>query len=114
MPSLYPIKLLRRQRQKPQADEAKFALLRQIEGMRRAEQIQRQQHLEYQRVQLASQPLSREEKLEQWRQQGMTDKEADFLRRHETMIDFPQVAALAANEALAAGIEKDSSLLASD
>jgi hypothetical protein len=90
-----------------QADRAKFALLRQIEAMKRAEQVQRQQHLEYQRVALNGQPLSRDEKLEQWRQQGLTAREALFLREHPTMIDHPEVASFAANAALAAGLERD-------
>ena len=61
------------------------------------------------RHQMAAQrPMSRDDKINLWRQQGLSDKEALFLRENPEMIDFPQISSLAANEALAAGIERDS------
>ena len=88
--------------QAAKADESKTALLKQIEVLRQNEQLQRQQAAAMQR------PMSREDKIALWQTQGLSDKEASFLREHPQMVDFPQVSSIAANEALAAGIEKDS------
>lgn len=85
------------------ADDAALALKRQVEALRQSEEMQRQQA-----AQLAAQrPMSREDKIKLWRSQGLSDREAEFLRSHDQMVDFPQIASLAANEALAAGIERD-------
>lgn len=88
-----------------QADEAAEALKRQIAAVHEAEQSQRQNNAQYVPPEM-QRPLSREEKLDLWRSQGLTAKEADFLREHPLMIDFPQVSAYAANEALQSGIER--------
>ena len=87
------------------ADAASLALKRQIEALRRSEEIQRQQA-----AQLAAQrPPTREEKLAMWRQQGgMHDAELRFLEANPELIDIPQLTAFAANEALKAGHERGS------
>jgi hypothetical protein len=91
-----------------EADMAAYALKRQIDAMRQAEQLQRER-LEYQRVQLASQPTTREGKLEAWQAQGLTEQETQFLRDHPRMLDHHEVTTWAAQQALAAGHERNSS-----
>lgn len=80
-----------------QADESRHALKSQIENLRRSEQLQRQAQMR--------QP-SREQLLELWKQQGMTEPEADFLRANPELIDNPQLTALSAHEAAQMGHER--------
>ncbi len=88
-----------------EADSAKTALMRQIEALKQAEYVQRQ-HAAH--MAQAARPLSREERLGAWKEQGLTDKEAAWLQDHPEAIDFPQISGIAANEALALGHERDS------
>src|SRR5450631_3497275 len=81
--------------------DASLALQQQLQKLQESEQLQRQRAPQ----QL---PQTREQKLHLCKQQGLTDAEANFLQQHPAMIDNPQVAAVAANEALAAGHERDS------
>jgi hypothetical protein len=88
-----------------QPDEAAAALRRQIDELRRSETMNRRA------AELAvrpQQPLSREQKIELWRQQGMGDQEAEFLKQHPMMIDANMLTAYAAREALQAGHERGS------
>jgi hypothetical protein len=80
---------------------ASEALGKQLAELKRSEELQRQRASQ-------QQPVTREQKLHYWRQQGMSEAEARFLQQHPDMIDFPQVATVAANEALAAGHDRDS------
>ncbi|MGA8697164.1 MAG: hypothetical protein WB689_25665 [Xanthobacteraceae bacterium] len=87
------------------ADEAAAALKRQIEELTRSEALQKQA------AQYAAQPqrpLTRDEKLALWRQQGMPDDQAEFLKANPELIDFSELAAWAAGEALQAGHERGS------
>lgn len=96
--------------EKPQAepqakvDEPSLALSKQLDELKRSEELQRQRATH---IGASQQPVTREQKLHLWKQQGLTAAEARFLQQHPDMIDFPQVAALAANEALQAGHERD-------
>jgi hypothetical protein len=81
--------------------DASLALQQQLQKLQESEQLQRQRAPQ----QL---PQTREQKLHLWKQQGLTDAEANFLQQHPLMIDNPQAAAVAANEALAAGHARDS------
>jgi|SRR5215813_12751452 len=75
------------------ADEAANALRKQIANLQRAEKLQRQ-HL-----------MSLDEKIEFWREGGLSDREADFLRANPA--DMPDLIYYAANKALHEGYERD-------
>ena len=81
-------------------DDPALALRRQIEALKRSEELQAarmvQQH----------QPLSREAKLQAWRQGGLSEREAHFLSAHPEMIDHEQILARAAAQATQAGHER--------
>jgi hypothetical protein len=96
------------------ANGADLALKRQIEALRHNEQLQRQHMEEQQRQALARQarlqdmrPPSREEKLAAWRQNGLSEANAEFLQANPSMIDHDQVTAMATREALIAGVKHD-------
>ena len=84
----------------PQHDDATLALQKQIEGLRRSEQLQRQQ------ASLPPQPMSREQRLEAWRAQGISDSEAAFFVRNPEMLDRPEVTGFAIHKALEAGLSR--------
>ena len=76
-------------------DDATLALRRQIESMRQSEQVQRQ-----------PQPVSREQRLEAWRQQGLSDAETQFFQNHPAMLDNPELTNFAVHKAREAGFER--------
>ena len=41
------------------------------------------------------QPMSREQRLEAWRQQGLSEAEMQFLQKHPEMVDHPQITSFA-------------------
>jgi hypothetical protein len=84
----------------PQPDEATLALQKALADLRESERLQRmaQQH--------AQRPMTREEKLELWKGQGMDDHEAEFLRGHPELIDRPEITQQAAAAALHAGLQR--------
>ena len=87
------------------ADEAALALRKQLEQIRASEELQRQQAA----VMMAAQrPLTREQKLEFWRQRGLSDEETRFLQANPEMIDHSAITNHAAAQALQAGHERDS------
>lgn len=88
-----------------EADEAAAALKRQIEAIHEAEALQRQQAGQ---MMAAQRPLTREQKLDFWRQQGLTDEETKFLQANPEMIDNSAVTNHAAALALQEGHERDS------
>lgn len=79
------------------SDQAKFALLKQIQQMRAYEDLQRQ----HQAAMMAQpqQPISREDKLNLWESQGMPKEERAFFEANPELVDHPQLTALAAHEA---------------
>jgi hypothetical protein len=79
-----------------------LALQRQIEELKRSEEIQRQRAAVLQQPQ----PVSREQKLAMWRQSGLSEEEAHFLQRNPSMIDFPQITSFAIHRATEAGLER--------
>jgi hypothetical protein len=85
----------------PQQDGATLALKKQIESLRQSEQLQRQQAAMPQQ-----EPLSREQRLAAWRQQGISEAEAHFFQRNPEMIDHPQITGLAVNQAKQAGHQR--------
>ena len=87
------------------ADEAKNALVRQLEAMRQSEALQRQHA-----AQLAAQrPATREERLAMWKQQGgMSEAEAKFLEANPELVDIPELTAAAAAEATRQGHQRGS------
>jgi hypothetical protein len=87
----------------PKADDPALALSKQLDELKRSEEIQR-----VSQVALQQQPMSREQRLALWRQRGLSEAEASFLQRNPAMIDFPEVTTLAANEAMQAGHKRDS------
>jgi hypothetical protein len=78
-------------------DEATARLQRQIEELKRSEEIQRQAATMPQR------PLSREGKLTAWRTQGMSAEDERALTERPEMIDYPRLTAVAAHEAAQQG-----------
>jgi hypothetical protein len=89
-----------------QADAAKSALAKQIESLRQSEALQRQHREAAAMAQRL--PPTREQRLEVWKQQGMSDEDGRFLSEHPGMIDHPQVTQQAVAAALHAGIERGS------
>lgn len=81
------------------ADEAALALRKQLEQIRASEQLQRHQQAA-QTALLSQQPLSREQKLDLWKSQGVPEVEINFLREHPLMVDFPEITRQAAAEAM--------------
>ena len=88
------------------ADEAALALKKQIDALRQSEELNRRAAA--QAAQLQQRPPTREEKLGYWRSQGMPEDQVEFLKENPAMIDFSELAAFAANEALQAGHERGS------
>jgi hypothetical protein len=87
------------------ADEATARLQRQLEELKRSEELQRQAAaMPHQR------PPSREEKLTAWRAQGMNEADEKFLseRGNEALVDHPQITQVAVARALHSGIERGS------
>jgi hypothetical protein len=89
-----------------EADSAGAALKRQIEELARSEQLQKQA-AQY-AAQQQQRPPTREEKLALWRQQGMPDDQVEFLKANPELVDYSELAAFAAGEALQAGHERGS------
>jgi hypothetical protein len=87
-----------------EADASKYALLRQIESLRQSEELQRQHHAA---MMAAQRPMTRDDRLEVWKAQGLSEKGAAFLSENPQMIDFAHVSAYAANEIMQSGIERD-------
>jgi hypothetical protein len=87
------------------SSEASQALRRQLEAQQRAEELRRQQAAQ---AALPQQPLSREQRLELWKQQGLSEAEAQFLKDHPEMIDHPVITNQAATEAMQAGHRRNS------
>jgi hypothetical protein len=83
------------------ADEAAEALKRQIDALRQSEQLLRQPP-QLQR------PLTREDKLGLWRQQGIAENEYNFLVANPELIDNPAATAYCAREAEAQGHQRGS------
>jgi hypothetical protein len=90
-----------------EADIASFALKKQIDDMRRAGQLQRER-LEYQRVQIHNAPQTREQKLEAWKP-SLSEQEFRFLSENPRMVDHHELTTWAAQQAIAAGHERNSS-----
>jgi hypothetical protein len=87
-------------------DEAALALQKQIAELRRSEELNR--HAAEQAVRMPQRPLTREEKLAAWQQQGMPADQLEFLKANPELVDYSELAAFAANEAAQAGHERGS------
>jgi hypothetical protein len=74
-------------------DEATVRLQKQIEDLKKSEELQRTARMMPQR------PPSREEKLAAWRAQGMSAEDERTLSERPEMIDYPRLTAIAAHEA---------------
>jgi hypothetical protein len=93
------------------ADEATLALQKQLADLKKSEALQREfaQRVAAQRAaQMAAQPPTREQKLEMWRQQGMSPADEKLLIENPQMIDFHDLTAVAAAQAAEQGHERDS------
>ena len=90
------------QPQPPAPVAASEALSRQLDELKRSEELVRQ------RAAAPQQPPTREQRLALWRQQGLSEAEAHFLQRHPLMIDHPEIASAASVEAMRAGHARDS------
>jgi hypothetical protein len=80
-------------------------LRRQIEELRKSEELNRRQA---QYLAQPQRPLTREEKLAAWKAQGTPQVELEFLERNPDLIDAPNLTAYAANEAAQQGHERGS------
>ncbi len=96
---------------KPNTDKAADAedsLLQQMQELRRANEFQFQQAQKFQAVQGLQQPTTtREQKLAYWKTLGISEKEEQFLKDNPEMIDLSPLANIAANQAMAAGHQRD-------
>lgn len=92
--------------EKPQpeqdADDTSLALRKQLEALAHAERLRQQT------AQMAPQPVTREQRLALWKQQGLSEAEVHFLKEHPEMIDNPVLTNQAAGEAIQSGHEKNS------
>jgi hypothetical protein len=92
------------------ADEAANALRLQIAALRQAEALQAQHQAAMMAQQAAMQvpvPTTREEKLEAWRQAGMSKAEEQFLIERPEMIDHDKILTAAIGTAARAGIDRN-------
>jgi hypothetical protein len=89
------------------ANAAEQHLAQQLGALKAAGELQRRQA---QVAAMAAQalPPTREQRLEAWKAQGMTEQEAEFLRDNPGMIDYPQVTQQAVAAALHSGLERGS------
>ena len=77
------------------------ALHRQIEALKKSEQVQRQQ------AAMPQQPMSREQRLAAVAAAGgLSNDEIQFFQKHPEMVDHPQITGLAVNQAKQAGHER--------
>jgi hypothetical protein len=83
------------------ADEAAAALKRQVEALRQSEALLKQ-------AAQPQRPLTREDKLGLWRQQGIPENEYNFLVANPELIDNPAATAYCAREAEAQGHQRGS------
>jgi hypothetical protein len=74
-------------------DAATLRLQKQLDELKRSEELQRQH------AQMTHTQPSREQLLHAWRQGGMIPADEEFLRANPALIDNPRLTALAANEA---------------
>jgi hypothetical protein len=90
------------------ADEASEELKRQIQHLRTSEELQRRhaQMTAQQMAQQAQRPMSREEKLSNWRANGGDEGDISFLESHPEMVDRHDVTVIAAEEAAQQGFER--------
>ena len=89
-----------------QADEAARALKARLAEIERSAELNRQ--YQAQAAQMAAQrPMTREQLLEQWRREGVSDANLDFLQRHPEMIDGWQLTVHSANRATQEGHTPD-------
>ncbi len=65
------------------ADESKYALLKQIEAIRQSEQAQRQAAM----MARAHRPMTRDQKLDLWEQQGMPKEERRFFEENPQLVE---------------------------
>jgi hypothetical protein len=85
-----------------QEDEAAKALKSRLAEIEKSAELNRQ----YQQAQAAQiRPMSREQLLEQWRHDGVSEANLQFLQRHPEMIDGWQLTYYCANEATKKGHE---------
>jgi hypothetical protein len=84
-------------------DEAALALQRQIEELRKSEALLKQHAQHAAQVQQA--PPTREQLLDQWRRQGVSDANLKFLEANPELVDGWQLTFHAANEATQHGHE---------
>jgi hypothetical protein len=88
----------------PSPVNATGALKAQLEALKQSEELHRQRQAQA----LQPPPVTREQRLALWKQQGLSEAEMDFLRQNPQMIDFPQITSQAASEAMQAGHQRDS------
>jgi hypothetical protein len=88
------------------ADEAAQRLKEQIAAFNRAEEMQRQ-HQAAMMAMAQHVPVTREQKLDAWRSQGMTQAEEAFLNQHPEMVDHPQVLTAAIGTTMRSGVSRD-------
>ena len=82
-----------------QAADASLALKRQIDELKKSEDMQRQQAELLQQPQ----PPTREQKLQLWKRSGLSVEEAHFLQQNPDMIDHPQLTGFAVIQAQQGG-----------
>jgi hypothetical protein len=85
-------------------NEATLALRRQIEGLKQSAQLQHRQSAQ---AAMPQQPMTREQRLAAWHQQGgLSSEETAFFQKHGELLDFPEVTAHAVQLARRAGHER--------
>jgi hypothetical protein len=85
-----------------QEDEAAKALKARLSEIEKSTELNRQYQAQ---VAQAQRPMSREQLLEQWRHDGVSEPNLQFLQRHPEMIDGWQLTYYCANEATQKGHE---------
>jgi hypothetical protein len=99
----------------PEPDEATLALQKQIAGLKKSEELQKQYalHMQAQRAaQMAAPepalPDSPSDRIALWKQGGLSDEDATYLQARPAMVQYPMITKAAYAATLQAGIERDS------
>jgi hypothetical protein len=104
-PPVPPVAIIDIDRNDTAADDASAAFLRQIDALRKSEQIAKDRA-----AQMAAPPpqLSRAETIRRWQQNGLSDPQATFLGANPEMVDNPNALEAATRQAHIAGHQADS------
>jgi len=101
-PPVPPVAIIDIDRNDTAPDDASRAFQKQIDALRRSEQIAKDRA-----AQMAAPQLSRADTIKKWQQNGLSDPQAAFLSANGEMVDNPNALEAATRQAHLAGHEAD-------